>query len=120
MTPLRTLVPEGKSLAAMQTADLAGYILEVLMSAGPMERGVWNRRNFCMQTGREYALPGQPADDGVGIACSSAWSWLEANGFIARHPEQDNEWYLRAAKVHFREVPSVCETSPVEPDPVKT
>jgi uncharacterized protein (TIGR02391 family) len=94
MTPLRSLIPEGQAVAAMQIADLAGYVLEVLMSAGPMERGVWNRRNFCMQTGREYAQPGQPADDAVGIACSAAWSWLEANGFIARHPEQDNEWYL--------------------------
>lgn len=94
MTPLRILVPEGIAVAAMQTSDLAGYVLEVLMSAGPMERGVWNRRNFCMQVGREYALPGQPADDAVGVACSAAWSWLEANGFIARHPEQDNEWYL--------------------------
>ena len=94
MIPLRTLVPEAQAVAGMQTADLAGYVLEALMSAGPMERGVWNRRNFCMQTGREYAQPNQPADDAVGIACSAAWSWLEANGFIARHPEQDNEWYL--------------------------
>lgn len=94
MTPLHTLVPEAQAVAGMQTADLAGYVLEVLMSAGPMERGVWNRRNFCMQTGREYAQTNQPADDAVGVACSAAWSWLEANGFIARHPEQDNDWYL--------------------------
>lgn len=94
MTPLHALVPEAQAVAGMQTADLAGYVLEVLMSAGPMERGVWNRRNFCMQTGREYAPTTQPADDAVGVACSAAWSWLEANGFIARHPEQDNDWYL--------------------------
>lgn len=94
MTPLRALVPEAQAVAGMQTADLAGYVLEVLMSAGPMERGVWNRRNFCMQAGRDYVQPNHPADDSVGIACSSAWSWLEANGFIARHPEQDNEWFL--------------------------
>ena len=94
MTPLRTLVPEGPAVVGMLTSDLAGYVLEVLMSAGPMERGVWNRRNFCMQTAREYALPGQGGDESVGVACSSAWAWLEANGFIARHPEQDNEWYL--------------------------
>lgn len=94
MASLSKLVPEAQAVVAMQTPDLAGYVLEVLMSAGPMERGVWNRRNFCMQMGREYAQPNQPADNAVGIACSSAWSWLEANGFIARHPEQDNEWYL--------------------------
>ena len=94
MTPLRALVPERDAVAGMQTVDLAGYVLEVLMSAGPMGRGVWNRSNYCVQTGREYAPSGQPADDAFGIACSSAWSWLEANGFIVRHPEQDNEWYL--------------------------
>lgn len=94
MTTLRALVPEAQSVAVMQTADLAGYVLEVLMSAGPMERGLWNRRNFCMQMGREYAQADQPTDDAVGVACSAAWSWLEANGFIARHPEQENEWYL--------------------------
>lgn len=94
MTSLRALVPEAPAVVGMLTSDLAGYILEVLMSAGSMERGVWNRRNFCMQTSRDYALPGQSGDESVGVACSSAWAWLEANGFIARHPEQDNEWYL--------------------------
>lgn len=94
MTPLRTLVPEGQAVAAMQASDLAGYVLEALMSAGAMERGVWNRRNFCMQVSREYAEHGQSPDERIGVACSSAWAWLEANGFIARHPEQDNEWYL--------------------------
>jgi len=78
----------------MHSADLAGYILEALMSAGQMERGVWNRRNFCMQVSGEYAGPGQGQDMAVGIACSTAWSWLESNGFICRHPEQDNDWFL--------------------------
>lgn len=94
MTPLRTLVPEAQAVVAMQRDDLGGYVLEVLMSAGSMERGIWNRRNFCMQVSRDYAAPGQPGDEGVGVACSSAWAWLEANGFIAKHPEQDNDWYL--------------------------
>lgn len=94
MTPLRALVPEGAAVADMPPSELAGYVLEVLMSAGTMERGVWNRRNFCMQASREYVEHGEPADERIGTACSSAWAWLEANGFIARHPEQDNEWYL--------------------------
>jgi uncharacterized protein (TIGR02391 family) len=94
MTPLRALVPEGQAVAAMQASDLAGYVLEVLMSAGATEHNVWNRRNFCMQVSREYAEHGQHPDERIGVACSSAWAWLEANGFIARHPEQDNEWYL--------------------------
>ena len=59
-----------------------------------MDRGVWNRRNFCTQVCREYVQSDQPSDMKVGIACSSAWAWLESNGFICQHPEQDNEWYL--------------------------
>lgn len=99
MTSLRARVPEAQSVIAMQTADLGAYVLEVLMSAGPTESGVWNRRNFCMQVSREYRTSsGEAPDMNVGIACSSAWAWLEANGFICRHPEQDNEWYLPTAK----------------------
>jgi uncharacterized protein (TIGR02391 family) len=94
MTPLRTLIPDSAAVIAMHSADLAGYVLEVLMSAGQMERGVWNRRNFCMQVSREYTPPGQSQDMDVGVACSTAWSWLESNGFICRHPEQDNDWFL--------------------------
>jgi uncharacterized protein (TIGR02391 family) len=94
MTPLRALIPEGPAVVGMLASDLAGYVLEVLMSAGPTERGIWNRRNFCTQASREYVMPGYSSDEKVGVACSSAWSWLEANGFIARHPEQDNGWYV--------------------------
>ena len=94
MPQLRALIPDRTAIVGMHAADLAGYVLEVLVSAGPMERGIWNRRNFCMQVSGEYAAPGHGQDMAVGIACSSAWSWLESNGFICRHPEQDNGWYL--------------------------
>lgn len=94
MTPLRSLVPEARSVVEMYPADLAGYVLEVLMSANQMERGIWNRRNFCMQIIGEYDEAGQQSNMPVGVACSSAWAWLEANGFICRHPEQDNEWFM--------------------------
>lgn len=64
------------------------------MSADQNERGIWNRRNFCLLVGGEYAPAGQQSDEALGVACSAAWSWLEANGFIARHPDQLDEWYL--------------------------
>lgn len=108
MTPLRALVPEAPAVVGMLTSDLAGYILEVLMSAGPTERGVWNRRNFCMQTSRDYAPPGQGGDDSVGVACSSAWAWLEANGFIARH-------YVHNKKMHEGASQSSIPNQPAEP-----
>ena len=98
MRALRTLVPEARSVLEMQTADLAGYLLEVLLSAGPMDSGIWNRRNYCMQASREYVNAGEPSNMDVGIACSSAWAWLEANGFICKHPEQDNDWYIPTSR----------------------
>ncbi len=68
------------------------------MSAGQADMGVWNRRNFCMQSMREYALPGQSGDMNIGIACSTAWVWLETNNLICRHPEQDNDWFCPTAR----------------------
>ena len=98
MPALHTLVPEARSVLEMQTADLAGYLLEVLLSDGPTGGSIWNRRNFCMQASREYVNAGEPSNMSVGIACSSAWAWLEANGFICKHPEQDNDWYLATSR----------------------
>ena len=62
MPQLRALIPDLAAIVGMHAADLAGYVLEVLVSAGPMERGIWNRRNFCMQVSGEYAAPGHGQD----------------------------------------------------------
>jgi uncharacterized protein (TIGR02391 family) len=94
MMQLKALIPDANSLVEMHTAELAGYILEALMSANANERGVWNRRNYCMQVTREYGDPTYGGNVEVGIACSTAWAWLESNGLICRHPEQDNDWFL--------------------------
>jgi uncharacterized protein (TIGR02391 family) len=94
MKSLKALIPDATAIVEMHTADLAGYVLEVLMSAGQMDRGIWNRRNFCMQASQSYAKADQGRDMESGVACSAAWAWLEANGLICRHPEQDNEWYV--------------------------
>lgn len=91
MSTLRNLLPESAVVVAMQPSELAGYVLEVLMSS---DRSLWNRRNFCMHATREYVEPQMSGNEAVGVACSCAWAWLEANGLIARHPEQDNEWYV--------------------------
>lgn len=94
MKRLLSFLPAPDVAVGLPTAELAGYVLEVLMLVPHDERGLWNRRNFCMEAMRLYAPPMHAGDERVGVACSSAWSWLEANGFIARAPEKDNEWYL--------------------------
>ena len=93
MTTLRALIPDRAAVIAMHSGDLAGYILEVLVSANQTDRGIWNRRNFCTQACREYASPERGFEIDVGVACSTAWCWLELNGFICQHPEQDAGWF---------------------------
>ncbi|WP_436296235.1 TIGR02391 family protein [Variovorax sp. LjRoot175] len=97
MPQLRQLVPDAHALLQLHPADLGGYMLEVLLSLRPMERGQWNRRNFCMQASRDYGNEhGQ--NSGVAAACAEAWSWLESSWLICRHPEQDNDWYISTRK----------------------
>jgi uncharacterized protein (TIGR02391 family) len=87
MTTFKQLIPEAATVVGMHTADLAGYILEVLMSPGAKSSGDWNRTNFCSQVSRDFGSE-------ASVACSTAWSWLEVNGLICRHPEQGNDWFV--------------------------
>jgi uncharacterized protein (TIGR02391 family) len=95
MATLRQLVSDADTLVAMHPADLAGYVLEALMTAQASERALWNRRNFCMSAGQEYSkdMRQHGPDSRVSEACATAWSWLTANWLICEHPEQDN-WYI--------------------------
>jgi uncharacterized protein (TIGR02391 family) len=92
MPTLRSLIPDNSRVVAMQTSELAGYVLEALASEG-WNSGNWHRKNFLLHVGCDYTTQGQPANSDVGIACSSAWSWLEANGFICQHPDNDLGWF---------------------------
>ncbi len=94
MVSLKQLVPDATTVVTMHTAELAGYVLEVLMSDITMREGQWNRRNFCLQTSRDFGNTERGLDQTVGIVCSAAWSWLETNGLICHHPEQDNDWFV--------------------------
>lgn len=94
MISLRTLIPDTVTLSGMHPSDLAGYILEVLLSARDSDRGIWNRRNFCLRVSEEYSSQNRGRDISVGIACSAALSWLEANGLICQDPAQDMGWFL--------------------------
>ena len=94
MAELIQLVPDKAAIVGMHTADLAGYVLEVLMSTDAMSRGQWNRRNFCMEASRAFGSYERGSDQEVGIACSAAWSWLESNGLICPHPEQGSDWFV--------------------------
>ena len=98
MPTLTHLIADASTVLEMNTADLAGYVLESLMSPGGISSGNWNRRNFCGAVMTEYTQSRMDRDQELGAAVSAAWSWLEANGLICRHPEQDNEWYVPTAR----------------------
>lgn len=98
MPILTHLIPDASAVTAMSTAELAGYVLEALMASGSASSSNWNRRNFCGAVMTEYAPPRIGGDKELGAAVSAAWSWLEANGLICRHPEQDSEWYVPTAR----------------------
>jgi len=96
MPTLRQLIPDAAAVAVMDPADLAGFVLEALLTLDASDRGNWNRRNFCAQASRDYSddVYHNGPDGLVSEACAVAWSWLEANWLICRHPEQDNDWYI--------------------------
>lgn len=103
MPRLSTLIPDPNSLLEMHPADLAGFILEVLSSTGPMERTILHRRNFLLNVADDYKTLPQGTKTNIGVACSTAWSWLETNGLICLDPDQDNGWFVitpRGAAVH--------------------
>ena len=105
MPTFRDLIPDPMSAADMHAADLAGVVLEVLMTQATHEAHLWNRRAFCGYAGGLYVGHGQAPHADVMQACAEAWSWLEANGFICRHPEKDYDWFVptrRAKQVRDR------------------
>jgi hypothetical protein len=96
MPTLRQLIPDAETLVAMDPTDLSGFILEVLMSLGPMDRGQWNRRNFSAQAARDFSVDvfNRGVDERVSEACAVAWSWLEVNWLICEDPNQGNDWFI--------------------------
>jgi len=80
----------------MSAADLAGYVLETLMSS--KYKPDWNRHNFCGAAMTEYAESRAEAEDEVAAAVSTAWGWLEVNGLICRNPKLDSDWYMPTAR----------------------
>ena len=96
MPTLRELVPDAETVTAMHPAELSGFVLEVLMSLDQLNRGQWNRRNFCLKAGRDFSpdMRGHGPHNAVSEACATAWSWLEVNWLITKDPEEDNDWYI--------------------------
>lgn len=92
MALFKNLIPDANNLVSMHISELSGYLLEYLLA--DIGGGNWNRRNCCMNISGEYGDRIYGANKEVGVAISTAWAWLESNGLICRHPEQDYEWFV--------------------------
>lgn len=91
MTSLRDLVPEATTLLSMHPGELAGYVLESLNKSGPNQM---HRRTFCMTAAEAYrGSASSPPREDIAVACSAAWSWLDANQLICQRPSEDAAWY---------------------------
>jgi uncharacterized protein (TIGR02391 family) len=83
MPYLRDLIPDAATVVEMDPSDLAGYVLEALISTTDYP-GQWNRSTFFSDAARMYAERGN--NQGVAEACAVAWSWLEAHWLICPRP----------------------------------
>lgn len=94
MPYLHQLIPDASTIKAMHPADLAGFVLEVLVTMERADRQLLHRRNFCGNVMDQFRIGREPHDQSIGDACAVAWSWLDVNWLICRSPHQDNDWYI--------------------------
>lgn len=84
-----SLLPDVQTLLALDPEELAGVVLEHLLSI-PSNSGDINRYNF--------SLPGTYGDypqehhEQIARALMEAWVWLEREGFLAPKPGTTDEW----------------------------
>ena len=103
MATFRNQIPDAETLLTLPAADLAGYVLEHLMSLPGNDRQDWHRGNFCGQAAKVFGTSGSP-DDRVLEACANAWAWLEINWLICPDPRQQDGWYMPTARAReFRD-----------------
>ena len=77
---IANLVPDSAALLLPDIDELSGVLLEVLNSGGQM-----NRHNFFMEVDQYPPYPdaSRQTKESVVFALREAWSWLDAQGFIA-------------------------------------
>jgi uncharacterized protein (TIGR02391 family) len=98
MPNLRQLIPDAETVVQMDPSDLAGYVLESLLTLDEMDRGNWHRGNFCNGAATLYRDRDRDRDRGpderIAEACAVAWSWLEVNWLICRRPDHQNDLFM--------------------------
>jgi uncharacterized protein (TIGR02391 family) len=96
---LRELIPDSATLKGMHPAELAPYVLEVLLSDNTTGgRGKWHRASFNGGVAQEYRTSAGAPDPEMSQCCAEAWAWLETNLLICPIPEDVNGWYMPTRK----------------------
>jgi uncharacterized protein (TIGR02391 family) len=83
------LLPDVGALLALEPEELAGVVLQHLVSVGPRASEL-NRYNF----GLHHTVKGYPAEhqEAAAKALMEAWVWLEREGLIAPRPGDSGDW----------------------------
>ena len=89
VTTIFRLLPDADALLALEPEELAGVVLEHLLSRKPEDGGL-NRYNFSL-VGTYSDYPEQRHIE-IAQALMEAWVWLEHEGFIAPKPGTQGEW----------------------------
>jgi len=107
---LPSLVPSADDLLALEVEELAGVLLVHLNSAeghrgsSAFQNGLISPRNFFMFLDQQPPYPGRQQE--ISRALMEAWSWLQGEGFLVRHPEQLADWFFlsrRAKQLRSRD-----------------
>ncbi len=87
-TTIFSLLPDAEALLALEPEELAGVVLQYLVSSG--SEGQLNRYNFSLpHTVKEYPPEYR---ESISMALMEAWVWLEREGLLAPKPGTQGEW----------------------------
>jgi hypothetical protein len=107
---LPSLVPNADDLLALEVEELAGVLLVYLngcegnTASGVFQNGLLSQQNFFNSLDHQPTYPGKQA--AVSRALMEAWSWLQGEGLLVRHPDQPAAWFFlsrRAKRLHSLE-----------------
>ncbi len=106
--PLSSLVPNADDLLALEVEEVAGILLVILNSivddggGALISKGRISQNTFFGELERSPFYPIRKEE--VRNALIEAWSWLQGEGFLVRHPHHD--WFMvsrRAKRLQSRD-----------------
>lgn len=104
MPRLKDIYPTATQLCDAPLLDLSQAVLQVLGSKLQRSHDAECAHNFLLGVRNDY-----DQNELAALACSEAWTWLSANGFICHHPTHDDRWMTlsRLGRTHVGKVGSL-------------